>query len=127
GALAASGTVFDVKVTNPDGGATTLKSVFTMTAPLLTDLNGGLTGSGTAGSLFIADGKNFSDLTAAATGFSLHFRDATSGNVVASAAVDFANSNWQDIFIVGTVPGPLAASTTYKVTVSTPSGTTAPL
>src|SRR5438105_659355 len=34
GALAAAGTAFDVKVTNPDGGATTLKGVFTMTAPL---------------------------------------------------------------------------------------------
>ena len=124
----ADGTVFDVKVTNPDGGATTLPKSFTMTAPTVTDVNGGLVGSGTTGSLFIIDGNHFGDLAAApASGYSVDFRDASSGAVVASAAVDFANSNWQDIFIVGTVPAALASSTTYKVTVTTPSGTSAPL
>lgn len=124
GAKNADGTVFDVKVTNPDGGATTLAKVFTMKAPALTDLNGGRVGSGTVGSLFIADGSGFGDLAAApASGYSVDFRDAGSGAVVATAAVDFANGNWQDIFIVATVPGSLAASTTYNVTVTTPSGT----
>src|SRR5437667_12873094 len=50
GAKNASGTIFDVKVVNPDGGATTLPKAFTMTGPTVTDINGGLTGSGTVGS-----------------------------------------------------------------------------
>lgn len=127
-AQAAAGTAFDVTVANPGGGATTLRGAFTMTAPVVTDVNGGLSGSGNANSLFIVDGHNFGDLPAApASGYSVDFRDATSNAVVASAAVDFASSNWQDIFVVGTVPGTLAASTTYKLTVTTPSGTSAPL
>jgi len=128
GASDAAGKVFDVKVTNPDGGASTLPNAFTMTAPAVSDVNGGLAGSGTAGSLFILDGNHFGDLAAApASGYSVDFRDANTSAVVASASVDFANSNWQDIFIVGTVPGTLATSTTYQVTVTTPSGTSAPL
>ncbi len=127
-ATAADGTQFDVSVANPGTASTTLKKAFTMTAPVVTDVNGGLTGSGTVNSLFVVDGQHFGDLTAAAaSGYSLDFRDASSNAVVASAAVNFANSDWQDIFIVGTVPGSLAASTTYKVTVTTPSGTSAPL
>ncbi|MFN2548744.1 MAG: Kelch repeat-containing protein [Myxococcales bacterium] len=128
GARNADGTVFDVRVTNPDGGATTLAKAFTMTGPTVSDINGGLAGSGTVGSLFILDGNHFGDLAAApASGYSVDFRDSTTNAVVASAAVDFANSDWQDIFIVGTVPGTLGSSTTYKVTVTTPSGTSAPL
>ena len=127
-ATAADGTQFDVSVANPGTASTTLKKAFTMTAPVVTDVNGGLTGSGTVNSLFIVDGQHFGDLSAAAaSGYSVDFRDAASNAVVASAAVNFANSDWQDIFIVGTVPGSLAASTTYKVTVTTPSGTSAPL
>lgn len=126
--LAAAGTVFDVTVTNPGGGAKTLSKAFTMAAPVVTDVNGGLAGSGTVNSLFIIDGNNFGDLAAApASSYSVDFRDATSNAVVASATVDFTKGNWQNIFIVGTVPGALVASTTYKVTVTTPSGTSAPL
>jgi hypothetical protein len=126
--LAAGGTIFDVTVANPGGGAGTLAHAFTMAAPAVTDVNGGVSGSGTAGSLFIVDGHSFGDLAAApASGYSVDFRDAASNAVAASAAVNFAGSDWQDIFIVGTVPGTLAASTTYKLTVSTPSGTSAPL
>ncbi|HEX8908660.1 MAG TPA: hypothetical protein VF805_05625, partial [Anaeromyxobacteraceae bacterium] len=126
--LAAAGTVFDVTVTNPGGGAKTLSKAFTMAAPVVTDVNGGLAGSGTVNSLFIIDGDNFGDLAAApASSYTVDFHDATSNAVVASAQVDFAKGDWQNIFIVGTVPGALVASTKYKVTVTTPSGTSAPL
>ncbi len=126
--LAAPGTVFDVTVTNPGGGSKTFPRAFTMAAPITTDVNGGLAGSGTVNSLFILDGSNFGDLaTAPAGSYSVDFRDKSSGAVAATAAVDFAKSDWQNIFIVGAVPSSLSASTTYKLTVSTPSGTSAPL
>ncbi len=127
-ALAAAGTVFNITVANPGGGSMTFANAFTMTAPVVTDVNGGLSGSGTVSSLFIIDGKNFGDLSAApASGYSVDFRDASTSSVVASATINFANSDWQDIFIVGVVPSTLAASTTYKLTVTTPSGTSSPL
>jgi hypothetical protein len=126
--LAAAGTVFDVTVTNPGGGAKTFPKAFAMAAPVTTDVNGGLAGSGTVNSVFIVDGSNFGDLSAAPAGsYSVDFRDASSNSVVASATVDFTKGDWQNIFIVGTVPSSLSASTTYKLTVSTPSGTSAPL
>ncbi len=126
-ALSVAGTAFDLTIANPGGGATTLPGAFTMAIPTVSDVNGGLVGSGTVGSLFIVDGNGFGDLSAApAAGFSLDFRDATTGSVVASAAVAFGSGDWQDIFIVGTVPNAVAASTTYQVTVTTPSGTSAP-
>jgi hypothetical protein len=120
--LAADGTSFDVTVVNPDGGSTTLGHAFTMKAPVFTDVNGGLAGSGSPNSPFIVDGANFGDLTASAAGFSVDFRDA-SGTIVASAAVDFAGGNWTNVYVVGTVPGSLAIGTTYQLTVTTPSGT----
>ena len=54
-------------------------------APAIVDVNGGLSGSGTLGSVFILDGTGFGDLTAQTSGYSLDFRDATSNAVVASA------------------------------------------
>src|SRR5258708_18836998 len=99
-----------------------------MAAPILTDINGGLAGSGTVGSLFIIDGNNFGDLSSLPSAvYSADFRDASTNNLLASAAVNFAIGDWQNILIVGNVPGTLASSTTYKVTVTTPSGTSAPL
>ncbi len=124
----AAGTVFDIAVSNPGGMPATVARGFTMATPVIADVNGGRSGSGTVNSLFVLDGNSFGDLSAApASGYSVDFRDASSGAVVASATVNFANSDWQDIFIVGTVPGALASSTTYNLTVTTPSGTSAPV
>ncbi len=121
---AQDGTVYDVTVSNPGGGSVTFPNAFTMKAPTVADINGGLSGSGTVNSLFIIDGQNFGDLSAAPSGgYSVDFRNGATGSVIASASVNFASSDWQDIFIVGTVPASLSASTTYKVTVTTPSGT----
>ena len=123
---AADGTVFDVIVANPGGGSATLSEAFTMALPTLADVNGGLVGSGTVNSIFIIDGNHFGDLPATPpSGFSADFRDSASGSIVASAQVTYANQDWQDIFIVGVVPGGLSSSTTYKLTVTTPSGTSA--
>ncbi|HEY6909304.1 MAG TPA: hypothetical protein VI356_08045 [Myxococcales bacterium] len=127
-ALAAAGTALDVTVTNPGARPATSARAFTMTAPAVNDVNGGRAGSGTANSVFILDGHAFGDLSAApAAGYSVDFRDASSNAVVASAAVNYAGSDWQDILIVGTVPGTLAAGTAYGLTVTTPSGTSAPV
>lgn len=51
------------------------------------------------------------------------FRDATSNAIVATANVNVGSGGWTNILISGTVPATLTASTTYKVTVATPSGT----
>jgi hypothetical protein len=125
-ALAAAGTAFDITVTNPDGGSTTAAHAFAMAAPTLTDVNGGLAGSGSPNSPFIVDGAAFGDLPAQAAGYSVDFRDATTDAIVATAAVSFATGDWTDIYVVGTVPGTLATGTTYHVTVTTPSGTSLP-
>jgi hypothetical protein len=94
--------------------------------PSIVDVNGGLTGSGTVGSVFVVDGSGFGNLAAAAPGYSLDFRDATDA-VVASAAVDYAAAGWQDVVIAGTVPAGLSTSISYTVTVTTPSGTSQPV
>jgi hypothetical protein len=90
--------------------------------PAIIDVNGGLSGSGTAGSLLVVDGSGFGQPTAP-NGYSLDFRDATTNAVVATASVDFAAGNWNDVFISATVPTTLTVSTTYTVTVTTPGGT----
>ncbi len=95
--------------------------------PAITDINGGLSASGTVGSLFVIDGTGFGDLAAATPGYSIDFRDATTSAVVASATVDYAVGAWKNLFITATVPSTLVASTTYKVTVTTPSGTSLPV
>lgn len=91
--------------------------------PTITDINGGISGSGTVGSVFIIDGTNFGTLSSAASGYSVDFRDATTNAVVARATVDYAAGNWDNIYIKGTVPNGLTASTFYKVTVTTAGGT----
>ncbi|GAC1594584.1 MAG: hypothetical protein NVS4B10_02310 [Myxococcales bacterium] len=93
-------------------------------APVITDINGGLSASGTPGSVFIVDGSAFGDLAVATAGYSLDFRDAA--NTIAASAtstVNFASGGWKPVFITATVPAALAVGTTYKVTVTTPVGT----
>jgi len=99
-------------------------------APAIADVNGGLSGSGTLGSVFILDGSGFGDLSAQTLGYSLDFRDATSNAVVASATstVNYASGAWKSLFITATVPATgLNAGTTYKVTITTPNGTSDPV
>ncbi len=91
--------------------------------PSITAINGGLAGSGTAGSLFVVDGTGFGTIAGATGGYSVDFKDAVSGTVVASAAVNYAAGDWNDAFIKGTVPNGLTTSTTYKVAVTTAGGT----
>jgi Galactose oxidase, central domain len=91
-------------------------------SPTIVDINGGLSGSGTIGSLFVVDGTGFGQ-PAGANGYSLDFRDSTTNAVVATATVNFAAGDWKDVFIAAAVPTTLSASTTYKVTVTTPGGT----
>lgn len=94
----------------------------TMPEPVIIDINGALVGSGTQGSLFVINGENFGDRSSSSSGYSVDFRDAATDAVVASAQIDFQNGGWKDTFIKGTVPN-LTVSTTYKVTVTTPGGT----
>src|SRR5512147_1971243 len=91
--------------------------------PSITAMNGGLAGSGATGSLIVIDGTGFGTLGAPAGGYSVDFKDATSGSVIASATVNYAAGDWTDAVIKGTVPNGLTTATTYKVTVTTAGGT----
>lgn len=91
--------------------------------PHITDINGGISGSGTVNSLFIIDGTGFGTLSGATAGYSVDFREATTDVIVASATVDYAAGAWNDFYIKGIVPGGLTAGTIYKVTVTTAGGT----
>ncbi len=92
--------------------------------PVITDINGAATASGSAGTGFIVDGSGFGTLSGSGTtsGYSVAFRDAASNNVLASAS--YAGSGWASVYIKAVVPtSGLTAGTTYKVTVTTPGGT----
>lgn len=91
--------------------------------PVIDDINGGVAGSGTMGSLFVIDGTGFGTATSAGSGYSVAFRDEASNTVVANATVDFAGGGWSSLFIRATVPNGLTVGTTYKVTVTNPGGT----
>lgn len=121
--LAAAGTVFDVTVANSGGGSTTLSHAFTMAKPTLTDINGGLAGSGSAGSPFIVDGDNYGDPSTVTSVYSVDFTDPVTSTVY-SAAV--ASGDWTDTYVVAVVPNNLTTGNMYNVTVRTPSGTSDP-
>ncbi len=81
--------------------------------PVVNDINGGTSGSGATGGVFVIDGINLSNPS------SVDFRDATTNAVVAHAMIDYAAS----IYIKATVPTSGLTATTYKVTVTTLGGT----
>ena len=92
--------------------------------PVINSINGGVSGSGTIGSLFILEGTNFGTPSATSSGYSVNFRDSVTNAIVANAAVDLATSgNWTNLYIKATVPSGLTASTSYNVTVTNPAGT----
>lgn len=92
--------------------------------PAITDINGAAVASGPANSAFIVDGSGFGTLSGSGTtaGYTVDFRDAASNAVVATAT--YQGSGWTSVYIKSIVPGSgLTAGTTYKVTVTTPGGT----
>lgn len=92
--------------------------------PAITDINGSATASGAASSGFIVDGSGFGTLsgTGITAGYTVEFRDAAS-NVIAATGT-YAGTGWTDAYIKAVVPSSgLTAGTTYKVTVTTPGGT----
>ncbi len=96
--------------------------------PATTDINGAATASGNPGSSFIVDGKGFGTLSGTGTtsGYTVDFRDTASNSIVATAS--YAGSGWTDSYIKAVVPNSgLTVGTTYKVTVTTPGGTSNPV
>lgn len=92
--------------------------------PVINSVNGGVSGSGTIGSLFILEGTGFGTPSSTSTGYSVNFRDPATNAIVANAPVDLSTSgNWTNLYIKATVPTGLSAGTAYKVTVTTPGGT----
>jgi hypothetical protein len=92
--------------------------------PVITDINGAATASGTAGAAFIVYGTGFGTLSGSGTttGYTVDFRDANSNSVVASAS--YAGTGWTSVYIKAVAPSSgLTVGTTYKVTVTTPGGT----
>jgi hypothetical protein len=92
--------------------------------PAITDINSATTASDSKGSAFIVDGTGFGTLSGNGTtsGYSVDFRDAASNAIVATAS--YAGSGWTNLDIKAVVPtSGLTAGTSYKVTVTTPGGT----
>ena len=92
--------------------------------PAVADINGAATASGNAGSNFIVDGNGFGTLSGMGTtsGYTVDFRDATTNSIVETAS--YAGSGWTDSYIKAVVPNSgLTVGATYKVTVTTPGGT----
>lgn len=91
---------------------------------VITDINGAATASGSGGSGFIVDGSAFGTLSGTGTtsGYSVDFRNGTNNSIMASAS--YAGSGWTSTYIKAVVPSSgLTVGTTYKVTVTTPAGT----
>ena len=90
----------------------------------ITDVNGVAAASGNPNSDFIIDGSGFGTLSGAGTmtGYTVDFRDAATNSVVANAG--YAGSGWTNTLIKAVVPNSgLTVGTTYKLTVTTPGGT----
>src|SRR2546428_7868126 len=86
-------------------------------APVISDINGGLSASGTTGSLFIVAGTGFSNVAAAAAGHSVDFPHATADAGGAPAPGDYAGGGRDGVLITATAPMGVTASSTSKVTV----------
>ncbi|HUG03829.1 MAG TPA: hypothetical protein VML92_05340 [Steroidobacteraceae bacterium] len=105
------------------GGGTTTTSA-PPPAPVISSINGSAVASGSPGTGFIVYGNHFGALSGSGmtAGYSVDFRDAASNAIVASAS--YAGSGWTNTYIKAVVPGSgLTVGTTYKVTVTTPNGT----
>ena len=90
--------------------------------PALSSINSTATASGSANTTFIVYGRGFNTLSAASpvSGYSVDFRDQTTGNVIGSAS--WLAGGWHDTYIKAIVPNTLTVGTTYNVTVTTPGG-----
>src|SRR2546428_9074232 len=79
-------------------------------APVISDINGGLSASGTTGSLFIVAGTGFSKVAAATAGHSVDFPDAPTHAGGAPPPADYPGGGWDSVLLTPTVPlGPPAA------------------
>src|SRR3989442_8135619 len=83
-------------------------------APVISDINGGLSASGTTGSLFIVAGTRFSKVAAATAGHSVDFRDATTDAGVAPTPGHYAGGGMNAVLITPKGSIGLTASTPYK-------------
>jgi hypothetical protein len=119
--LAASSLLFQAC---SSGGGTGSSPTTPPPKPVINSINGGVSGSGTIGSLFILEGTNFGTPSATSSGYSVNFRDSATNAIVANAVVDLATSgNWTNLYIKATVPSGLTVSVSYNVTVTNPAGT----
>lgn len=91
--------------------------------PVISNINGSATASGSANTTFIVYGTGFVTLAdgSPVAGNTVDFRDVSTGNVVASAS--WLAGGWNNAFIRAAVPNTLTAGVTYDVTVTTPGGT----
>ncbi|HEX7049817.1 MAG TPA: IPT/TIG domain-containing protein [Longimicrobiales bacterium] len=96
-----AGSTYDIRVTNPDGGADTLAAAFTAVAPSVDRINGVSKPTGLPGMTIIIEGSGFGD-DLAASGGAVFFRN--SDGTVLEAAIAEPATDWTDGFIVTTVP-----------------------
>jgi hypothetical protein len=88
------------------GGAGAGTGAGTYPVPKITDINGGISGSGSVGSMFVIDGSGFGSLDAANAKYSVDFRDATTNAVVATASANILLRLERHLY-QGTVPNDL--------------------
>ncbi|MEJ2501998.1 MAG: hypothetical protein P8177_01595 [Gemmatimonadota bacterium] len=96
-----AGTTYDVVVTNPDGGSTSLAAAFTAVAPEATRVNGVTRPTGLVGMTVIIEGSAFGDDPVLSDG-RVYF-GTTQGTAIEAAIVDPTN-DWTDGFVVTSVP-----------------------
>ena len=92
---------YDVSVTNPDGGSSSLAAAFTAVAPEATRVNGVTRPTGLVGMTVIIEGAAFGDDPALSEG--RVFFGTTGGGAIEASIVDPTN-DWTDGFIVTSVP-----------------------
>lgn len=95
------GAVYDIVVTNPDGGADTLLAAFTAIGPQASRVNGVSKPTGLHGMTIIVEGNGFGDALNLSGG-KVWFT-TTTGTDIEALIADSA-SDWTDDFIVTTVP-----------------------
>jgi hypothetical protein len=113
------GTMYDLRITNRDGGADTLPAAFQAVAPAVSRVNGVTKPSGLVGMTVLIEGDAFGDARHGKVFF------AGSGGVPIQATVADSANDWTNGYIVTTVPSGTANAS--QITVQTATGTSASL
>ncbi len=92
--------------------------------PFIAGINGGPSAIASPGGILLIQGGCLGSPTSTSSGYFVSFRDSATNNIIENAVVDVSTAgNWTDALIKAVAPNQLTIGTTYKVTVTTPGGT----